>query len=135
MLQVDGDNSPVHTYAPGRLEAPNDSTDSNPESRHTSNELPRSQYEPQSPQQPRSSAIHEIVIANTGGPLGVHVVPHKDEASGYVCGVCVCCVVIGHVTDSPIIHHFVIPWTACYQVNDDTIIILSLLNISGNFDS
>ena len=82
MLQVDGDNSPVHTYAPGRLEAPNDSTDSNPESRHASNALPRSQYEPQSPQQPRSSAIHEIVIANTGGPLGVHVVPHKDEATG-----------------------------------------------------
>ena len=85
---MDGDNSPVHAYAPGRLEAPNDSTDSNPESRHASNELPRSQYEPQSPQQqqqqPRSSAIHEIVIANTGGPLGIHVVPHKDEATGYV---------------------------------------------------
>ena len=36
-----------------------------------------------------------------------------------------CFVVKGHVTDCPTIHHFVIPWTACYQVNDDTMIILS----------
>lgn len=38
----------------------------------------------QSAESNQQQDIHDIVIENTGGPLGIHVMPHKDNTTGLV---------------------------------------------------